>query len=404
MNAFGQARAFAAVALRILVRDPSALFFMLFLPVAVIVIVGAAYGAQGKLALGIVQEGTGDPLAGSLAAQLEDELEATDGVDLESYDDADAMRRAIRRFELSGGVVVPEGLEAALADGSGTVDLIVLPSGSDSFAARTALQGALDLVGAQAAAARVVAESADADFDDALTTARSLELPSAVEVVVVDVEDVPDDLSRFALTAAQNLVLFTFINSLTAAGLIVIVRRDRVLQRALSAPVSVSTVVAGLTGGWFVLALTQSLLIVVIGAVFFGVGWGDPVAASILIVLFALVGCGAGVAVGAIARDADRVGAVTPVVGIILGALGGCLMPLEIFPDAMLAVARFTPHYWAMTAWQNLVFDRGGVADIAGSLAVLAVFAGALIALATWLLYRDLSGAGPRPEPETADK
>ncbi len=399
-----QALAFTAVVFRLLVRDPASAFFMLFLPIVVIVVVGTAFGGQGQLTIGITYEEGGSPAGGTMAADLRDELEGADGVDVEEFDDAEAMRRAIRRFDLSGGVVVPADLDARLARGPETVGLFVLPTGSETFATHAALQSALDTVGSRTTAARLVAESPEVDYAAALETARSLDLAPAVEVVSVDVGDVAQDLSRFALTAPQNLVLFTFINALTASGLLVVARRDAVLRRALAAPVPVGTVIVGLTAGWFILALAQSLLIVGIGAFFFGVDWGDPLAAALLILLFAVVGCGAGLVVGAAARDADRVGSLTPIIGIVLAALGGCMIPVEVFPPTMLAVARIVPHYWAMVGWQNLIFDGGSATDIAGSLAMLAAFGVALVAVASYLLHRDLTGSGRlRPRDPEAD-
>ncbi len=35
--------------------------------------------------------------------------------------------------------------------------------------------------------------------------------------------------------------------------------------------------------GWFVLSLAQSLLVVGVGALLFGVRWGDPVGAGLLV-------------------------------------------------------------------------------------------------------------------------
>ena len=43
------------------------------------------------------------------------------------------------------------------------------------------------------------------------------------------------------------------------------------------------------------------------------------------------------------------------------GALGRCVVPLEIFPPGMQVVAHAVPHYWAVAAWLELVFDGAGV-------------------------------------------
>jgi ABC-2 type transport system permease protein len=147
---------------------------------------------------------------------------------------------------------------------------------------------------------------------------------------------------------------------------------------------------AGVAAGWFALAVLQSLIIVVVGALVFGVDWGDPLAATALVAVYAAVGAGVGLLTGAVGRDADRVGAIAPVIGIVLGALGGCMIPLEIFPPTMRAIAHAVPQYWAVTAWQRLIFDGAGIAGIAAPIAVLALFAIVFLGLAGLVLWRDL--------------
>jgi ABC-2 type transport system permease protein len=209
-------------------------------------------------------------------------------------------------------------------------------------------------------------------------------------VVTEDVGTPARELSRFSLTAPQNLVLFTFINSIASAAFLVQTRRSGVLRRALSSPVPLAVQLAGLALGWFAFALVQSLAILAIGAVVFGVDWGDPVAAAVLLLAFAAVACGAGLLVGAIGNDPDRVGSISPFVGIVLGALGGCMVPLEVFPPAMSTIARFTPHYWALTSWQRLVFDGEGLGAVLPGVGVLLGVAAALLGLATVLTRRRL--------------
>ncbi len=92
--------------------------------------------------------------------------------------------------------------------------------------------------------------------------------------------------------------------------------------------------------------------------------------------------------VGSIGGNEDRVSAISPPVGIVLGALGGCMVPLEVFPDSMLSVAKVVPHYWAMTAWQRLVFDGDGLEAIAGPLLVLIGFASVFMVTASRALHR----------------
>lgn len=378
--------AFVVVALRRYTGAPSALFFSLALPVVVITIIGSTFGGQARIEVGVAGDASG-----ASAARIVEALEQTEGVEVRRFDDVDALRRAARRNAVGAGIVVPARLDAAVAaGGTVAVPLVLAPDAQRAFAARTALQTALDRAGAPLAAAAFAPEDgfaaalARADALDAATPA-----DAGPEVRVVG-EAGPGADDAFALVAPQNLVLFVFLTGLSTAGLVVHARRNGILRRVVATPHGAGIVVVGLAIGWVVVALAQSALIVLVGAVAFGVGWGDPLAATLLVLVFAPVGCAAGLVVGALGKDQDRVDSILPIAGIVLGALGGCMVPLEVFPPGLARVADLTPHAWAVRAWQTLAIDGGDVGDIAPSLAVLTGAAVALLALGAALLRRDL--------------
>ena len=99
----------------------------------------------------------------------------------------------------------------------------------------------------------------------------------------------------------------------------------------------------------------------------------------------------AGLFVGAIATDQEQAAAIATPIAIALGMLGGCMWPLALVPPIMQTIGHVTPQAWAMDAWLTLIWERGGVAAIAGPLAVLAGFAVALGVLATWRLRKSLT-------------
>ncbi len=72
--------AFTGVVLRRLVHDRSSLFFMLVLPVGVIVIVGSTFGGPARVTIGVVDR-SGGPVARSVVT----ELERAEGVKLRTY-------------------------------------------------------------------------------------------------------------------------------------------------------------------------------------------------------------------------------------------------------------------------------------------------------------------------------
>jgi ABC-2 type transport system permease protein len=329
-----------------------------------------------------------DPLADEIVTVLEN----AEGVTVDSYDDEEALKAAVRRKAISQGVVVAEGFGAEVrTTGVGDVRYVVDETDPDWFTVRTTVDGLLGQVGARTSAAHVVADLTGESFHDVYADFGRDTARSGTNVIDVGDERVRD-LSAFALIAPQQLVLFVFVNALGAAVALVVARRSGVLQRAFATRTGLGTLLLGVLLAWFMIALLESVLLVSVGAIGFGVDWGQPAGAIALIVLYSLVGAGAGVLIGTVGANEDRVSAIGPATGMVLGALGGCMVPLEFFPPAMLTVARFTPHYWAVTGWQNLVLDGDGIGDIVDSLAMLLLFAALLAGVSTFLLRRQLRG------------
>src|SRR5204862_7942069 len=132
----------------------------------------------------------------------------------------------------------------------------------------------------------------------------------------------------------------------------------------------------------------QGLFILVLGAVVFGVHWGDILAAGILVLVFALVATGAALIIGTMARTEEQTGAIGPPIGIALGMLGGCMWPLVIVPPVMRAVGHATPHAWAMDGFISLVARDGHLRNVAPDLLALGSFAALFLVAGTWRLRR----------------
>jgi ABC-2 type transport system permease protein len=198
-------------------------------------------------------------------------------------------------------------------------------------------------------------------------------------------------LGSFDYTAPSNLVLFTFINTIVVGSLIALERKQGITRRMLATPHGTGTILAGIGAAKLLFALLQSALIVVVGTLVFGVRWGDPVAATLVVVVFAMVATAVGLLVGATVGDPDQAQAVGVPIAIALAMLGGCMWPLEIVPPVMRTIGHLAPHAWAMDSWIALIFEGEGLGGIAGDLAVLAGYAVVLGLLARWRLLRALT-------------
>jgi ABC-2 type transport system permease protein len=181
-----------------------------------------------------------------------------------------------------------------------------------------------------------------------------------------------------------------FLTAMTGAVALIETRRLGVARRMLATPTSPATVIAGETLGRVLIACVQALVIILGSALIFTVNWGQPVGVAAVVILFALVGAGAGIFVGTLFRNEQQAIGISLLLGLGFGALGGCMVPLEVFSPTMRNIAHITPQAWGNDAFAKLVGHGASITGILPQLGILAAYAVALLALAAWRLRRVL--------------
>ncbi len=380
----------AVVNVRRLLRDRTGLFFIFVLPVILIVVLGTMYGGRVAPRMGIVAID-----AGALGTELVDAIR-NGSVKLELKEPAtvDELRARVEDGSLEIGVIVPPGYDATLR-GGGVAEVVILGQPESAVSAlREAVDAAIAEQAAAIRAARLAASRAGIPFDEALATARSVQDGMAGVTVVVERigEGIfPASTGAFAPGAQSQLVLFMFLTSMTAATQLILTRQLGVSRRMVASPVGVGTILVGETLGRFGVAMVQGLFIILLSAIAFGVSWGDPLAAGTIVVLFALVGTGAAMVVGVFSNNPDQAAALGVMAGMLLGALGGAMVPLEIFPEPAHTIAYFTPQAWAIQGLREVALREGTIGDVLVELGVLVLYAAGLMAVGTWRFRRILT-------------
>jgi len=373
------------------VRDRGTLFFVFILPVILIVALGLQFGGAGRARLGVVAP-AGDPAAEALLERIRNDSPV---FDVRVIADEEALRTAVERGTVEAGLVIPDGYSAALA-GSGTVEITFLgTTESVTSGYRAPIEEAIAEQQALVASARAAVVLGAGTYERAYAVA-SDRRPDAAGVTVsverIGAEFMFEGYGQFTFGAQTQLLLFTFLTSMTAAGQLVQTKRFGVSRRMVSTPTSIATIVFGEALGRFLVALLQAGFVVLLTAVVFGVSWGDPAAAGAIILLFCLVGAGVAMLVGAISENADQASSLGVFAGLALGALGGCMVPLGFMPELMQSFARLIPHSWAISGLSSLVRDGGGIDSVATNVVVLAGYAAVLLALASWRLRKAITG------------
>ncbi len=381
----------AWVNLRRTVRDRTNLFFLVLFPLLLIMVLGLAFGGQTAPRLAVVVTGSGP-----LTEQLIEELEASSGLDAQEFDDREAAVTAVEQGRAEGAVVVPEDYDARLADGGEVVLDYVSSADRTAQQMGTIVASVVDQQAARVTVARLLQERVGGDLDGmlALTDGTAEAVPDVAVAASTTGEAIfPEDLGRFDVGASGQLLLFIFVTSMTASTALIETRKLGVSRRMYATPTSVRAIVAGEALGRIAVAVLQGAIIMVGSALLFGVSWGSPAAAALLMLAFAVAAGGAGMLMGSLATSTEQAIAIGLLLALGMGALGGSMMPLEFYSPTLYAVAHITPHAWAADGFADLIRRDGGLGDVVDELGVLVAYGLVLFAAASWGLRRSIARA-----------
>lgn len=378
----------AGANLRRTLRDRTNLFFVVLFPLLMITVLGLAFGGQTAPRVAVVADES-QPLARALVVELRDT-----SLEVQEYGDRAAAVSAVETGRVEAALVVAPSYQNRLEQGADvTVEYL---SRADRSAQQVAMivRGTVDSQAARLRVARTLEDRVGGDL--AANLERTDAAAAGVSRVTVQSSTAgtalfPEDLGRFDLGASGQLLLFIFITSMTTSTALIETRQLGVARRMFAAPARVSGIVLGEALGRVGVAVVQGLVIMLGSALIFGVSWGNPLGAGLLMLVFATVAGAAGLLLGAAAGTPQQAISIGLLVGIGLSALGGSMMPLEFFSPTMLKVAHLTPHAWAADGYATLVRHGGSVLDVLPELGVLVAFAAALFTAGSWVLRRRIT-------------
>lgn len=379
----------AGAELRLFLRDRSNLFFVFVFPLMLVLMIGLQFG-EGASSGRVAVSGAGSSLQSGLVQRLEDgDVVVRDP----AWDDALEL---LARGRLDVAVRV-DGAAATAYDAGQAVTLEVVrgPSGNAQVVEQDVRVAVDALRSARSRVLALEAAGVPSDRAEAAVTAAEAEV-SAPRLEVSSVDRLSQEfegMGQFEFGASGQLLLFTFLACLGGSATLIQARRLGVVSRMLAGPVTAGELVAGQVLGRWAIALFQGGYLMVATSLLFGVDWGSLPLALLVLLVFSLVAAGAAILLGTLLENEGAAAGAGIGFGLVLAALGGSMFPLELFPDTMRTLSRFTPHAWAYEALADVQRRGAGLVEVLPELGVLAAMAALLVALGSWSLRRSLARA-----------
>lgn len=187
--------------------------------------------------------------------------------------------------------------------------------------------------------------------------AKLAQQPRLITLEVTSAGKRKDPPVGFEQAVPGTLVMFTLLVMFTSGGATLLVeRRQGILRRLASSPMSRGAVVLGKWGARVSLGFIQILFAMAAGKILFHVHWGEHLG-TILIVLaaYASLAAALGMLLGNLSKTDGQVVGLGVIASNVMAALGGCWWPIEITPPWTQHLALVFPTGWAMDALHKLM-------------------------------------------------
>lgn len=184
---------------------------------------------------------------------------------------------------------------------------------------------------------------------------------------------IPAGFNHMIPASAVMFILFTV---LMYGGVIILQERKfGQLERIYLSPATFSSIIAGKWISRLLLGMLQITVLFFVGKILFKTYLGNSIPSLLLVALFfcGTIG-GLSILLGSIIRKEEVLIIFNIIFANLMAGLGGCWMPMELFPAGMRKVSFIFPTGWAMDAFHKLIFFGYDMRSILPNIAALFLF------------------------------
>jgi ABC-2 type transport system permease protein len=338
-------------------------------PLLISFTVGIIFGGHHPSPVGLL-----DNSKGPVNTQLVTMLKAFPDLELRSYSNVADLNDDVMRQRVVAGLIVPSNFAQMVTSGKKPAITLIAPIGNqNSSQARAYILEIVGVVSSEWNAAEVASQYDHQNPIQAFRAATSL-TGAAYKELVKQSQKQSQTLSPYSYTTPSQAVLFVFMLVMGAASAVVEIRKAGLFKRMLASPISPWTVVLAQMLGNFLLAFGEVSLLLLMGRLAFGVQYGSFIAVFLLVFSISLAAAGFGTVAGVIAKTPEQAVAISIVLGLVLGMLGGCLWPLSSVGPLTREFGHIAPQAWAMDAFVALVYSHASLREVLPDIAVLFLF------------------------------
>lgn len=408
--------------LRITFRDPVGMILMLIAPLALTLVISAAFGGSGSggssiglIPIAVINRDTGQ--FGPYILEAFQSEQVSELVEVKDFPSEEAARLAVDHDELASVVIIPENFSASLIPqnsgfGSGILQTqtsqVTLYNNPSRSISTSIVRAIVDTVVGQfitgSAAGQVAIEklitSGRMDVSQAITSGENIGRAVGEESLTDSLIDLQvstytpegklqEDFSWLKYSAASMAILYlTF--TLTSSGRSILRERESgTLTRILTAPLSSAELLGGKLIAGVATGLFQMGVLIISSSLLFQMNWGDPLAVTLTTLALVLAATGWGLIPAAFSRSSGQAASAGTAIVLIFAALAGNFVPRMAMPEILQKISLITPNAWGIETYYALV-NGSGLADILPAIWALLGMAAITFAISILMFRRQL--------------
>ena len=337
---------------KMFVRNRTALFFSLFLPLVIMLIFGVLnFEGSTTVSLGVVDEAENEASAALIDGLAEyDYLEISEG-------DRDAELTALEEGDRGYVLVIPAEFELPP---EGETGLVAYASTSDPSQAQVG-QGLLQqAVGGAIGSASGAPVSPDAGFTAPVT----FESVESRDLGYIDFL-VPGIVGMTVMQLGLFGVAFGFVQ----------LKRTGALRRLFATPTPPAYFLSAQVASRLVLGYVQVAILIGIGILFGLQMFGSWLVLAVITGLALLIFLAVGFAIAGWAKNEDQAAPVANLISLPMLFLSGVFFPRDAMPEFLRNITQFMPLTYVNEALRGVVNEGAGLADLGPQLLGMGIWA-----------------------------
>jgi ABC-2 type transport system permease protein len=409
----GSTLAIAWKDLLIVLKDKGVLAVYFLMPLLFASLLGIAFGNTGsdetkiEIAVLLVNQDSG-----SYGAMLADGLKGAEVLVVEDLSDATLADQRVASGDAPAALVIPADFTAKI-DAGEPAEVTIIKDPTQQEAANIVAgitnqaMAEIGMLGElRYGIHAVLAQSPD--YDQASPALRQAVEAQTLGVLWTQVEQMRQNpvivVEDEAVAGAEELqpwnpityyipsftVAFAFFLIGQMAATLLREKEEGTFRRLMSSPMPRSAIIGGKVLAYMGVVFLQVIVLFTVGYALFRMPLGEsPLALLLLTLALALTSASLGMLLGALCRTSKQAEQLGMVLGFVLLALGGSIMPLFRAEGFIGIVSRLTPSAWGIEGYMGLVSDNWTLAQTAPNILALLGFAVVFFAVAVWRLKFD---------------